>query len=76
LKAIPIHEDFRAEFRAEVFNITNTPQLGQPGFSGPGVIAAAGSLNFVSPANFGRITATRDGAYDQREFQFAAKIYW
>lgn len=76
LKAIPIHEDFRAEFRAEVFNITNSPQLGQPGFSGPGVIAAAGSLNFVSPANFGRITATRDGAYDQREFQFAAKIYW
>jgi Carboxypeptidase regulatory-like domain/TonB dependent receptor/TonB-dependent Receptor Plug Domain len=76
LKQIPIWEDFRAEFRAEIFNLTNTPQFGLPGFSGPGVVAAPGSLDFTNTTAFGRITATRDGAYDQREVQLALKLYW
>jgi hypothetical protein len=76
LKQIPIWEDFRAEFRAEIFNLTNTPQFGLPGFSGPGVNAAPGALDFTNTAAFGRITATRDGAYDQREVQLALKLYW
>ncbi|MGC2401131.1 MAG: TonB-dependent receptor [Acidobacteriaceae bacterium] len=76
LKQIPIWEDLRAEFRAEIFNLTNTPQFGLPGFSGPGVVAAPGSLDFTNTTAFGRITATRDGAYDQREVQLALKLYW
>lgn len=76
LKEFPIHEDFRAEFRGEIFNLFNTPQFGLPGFSGPGVAAAPGSTDFTNTSNFGKITATRDGAYDQREIQVALKLYW
>jgi hypothetical protein len=75
-KQIPIHEDLRAEFRVEIFNLLNTPQFSIPGFSGPGIAAAPGSLDFTNTANFGKITSTRDGAYDQREVQLALKIYW
>jgi hypothetical protein len=76
LKQFPIFEDFRAEFRAEIFNLFNTPQFSIPGFSGPGIAAAPGSLDFTNTANFGKITSTRDGAYDQREVQFALKLDW
>ncbi len=76
LKQFPIHEDFRAEFRGEIFNLFNTPQFGFPGFSGPGVVAAPGAQDFTNTANFGKITSTRDGAYDQREIQVALKLYW
>jgi Carboxypeptidase regulatory-like domain/TonB dependent receptor len=52
------------EFRAEVFNLTNTPNFAQPS-----------NTNFASPA-FGRITATVDDPNDPREIQFALKFYW
>lgn len=76
LKQFPIHEEVRLEFRGEIFNLFNTPQFGIPGFSGPGVVAAPGSTDFTNTQNFGKITATRDGAYDQREVQVALKLYW
>ena len=76
LKEFPIHEDIRAEFRGEIFNLFNTPQFGFPGFSGPGVVAAPGAQDFTNTNNFGKITSTRDGAYDQREVQVALKLYW
>ncbi len=76
LKQFPVTEEVRFEFRGEIFNLFNTPQFGIPGFSGPGVVAAPGSTDFTNTANFGRITATRDGAYDQREVQVALKLYW
>jgi len=53
------------EFRAEVFNITNTPNFGQPG-----------SLTFTTPATFGKITATRDSPNDPREIQLSMKYYF
>lgn len=53
------------EFRAEVFNVTNTPNFAQPG-----------SLNFTSPTSFASITATRDNPNDPREIQFALKYYF
>jgi hypothetical protein len=74
-KQFPITERFRAEFRAEFFNLTNHPNFSLPGFSGNGVSAAPGSLNFNN-SNFGKITSTRDGQNDQREIQFALKIYY
>ena len=64
------------QFRAEFFNLTNTPNFSLPGFSGNGVVAAPGALDYTSPTNFGKITSTRDGQNDQREIQFALKLYF
>jgi outer membrane receptor protein involved in Fe transport len=58
-------ESTHLEFRAEVFNLTNTPQFGFPAFT-----------DFTNPTTFGQITSTVDGGYDQREIQFALKFYW
>lgn len=52
------------EFRAEFFNLTNTPDFSIPV-----------NTNFSNP-NFGRITSTRDNPNDPREIQFALKFYW
>ncbi|MGH9343552.1 MAG: TonB-dependent receptor, partial [Terriglobia bacterium] len=66
-----LFKDFRTsesthlEFRTEVFNLTNTPQFGPPGFT-----------DFTNPSTFGRITSVRDGANDPREIQFALKFYF
>jgi hypothetical protein len=64
------------EFRAEIFNLTNHPNFSPPGFSGNGVTAAPGSLDYTSPSTFGRITSTRDLQNDQREIQFALKFFF
>lgn len=58
-------EKTRLEFRAEFFNITNTPQFGLPSF-----------LNLSNAANFGQITSTSDSPNDPRQIQFALKFYW
>jgi hypothetical protein len=64
-KSFPISETKRFEFRAESFNLTNTPAFALPG-----------SLNFLNTSNFARITATRDAPNDARELQFALKFYF
>jgi Carboxypeptidase regulatory-like domain/TonB dependent receptor/TonB-dependent Receptor Plug Domain len=51
------------EFRAETFNLTNTPNFARPS-----------ALNFSSTRNFGQITATRDNPDSAREFQFGLKV--
>jgi hypothetical protein len=58
-------EKTRVEFRAEVFNLTNTPNFGLPSF-----------LNFSDKNSFGRITYTRDSPNDARQIQFGLKFYW
>jgi len=58
-------ESTHLEFRAEFFNITNTPQFGQPSFR-----------NFTNTANFGQILSTSDAPNDPRQIQFALKFYW
>ena len=75
-KEFPLSERFRLEFRSEFFNLTNHPNFSNPGFSGNGVVAAPGSLNYLDTTNFGKITSTRDGQNDQREIQFALKLYY
>lgn len=50
------------EVRAEVFNVTNTPNFWQPG-----------SLNFTAPWSIARITWTRDAPNDPREIQLSGK---
>ena len=64
-KSFPVSETMRFEFRAESFNLTNTPAFAQPG-----------NLNYLDTTNFGRITATRDAPNDPREIQFALKFYF
>jgi hypothetical protein len=61
-KDFSIHDDFRLQFRAESFNITNTPAFKNPG-----------NLNFTSPTKFSQITALRGTA---RKLQFALKLYF
>ena len=68
-------ESTHLEFRAEFFNLTNTPNFSLPGFGNNGVSAAPGSLDYTS-SSFGKINSTRDGQNDQREIQFALKLYF
>jgi hypothetical protein len=75
-KEFPTSERTHLEFRAEIFNITNHPNFSPPGFSGNGVVAAPGSLDYTSPTTFGKISSTRDLQNDQREIQFALKFYF
>jgi hypothetical protein len=75
-KQFPVTERVRIEFRSEFFNLTNHPNFSLPGFSGNGVTAAPGSLNFLNTSQFGKITSVRDGQNDQREIQFALKVYY
>jgi hypothetical protein len=64
-KAFPVTEHKRLEFRAEFFNLTNTPWFGAPG-----------NTNFLDTANFGKIYSTADAPNDAREIQFALKFYF
>ena len=58
-KRIPIR-NFRLQFRADAFNLLNTPQFGFP------------NANIGSPTA-GRITTT---VGDNRQMQFALKLDW
>ncbi|PWU07757.1 MAG: TonB-dependent receptor [Terriglobia bacterium] len=69
-KDFAIRESVKLQFRAEAFNITNTPSFGLPvgtisGFDAAGVPTQAG--------NFGRIT-TMNAFYTPRDIQFALKL--
>ncbi len=75
-KVFPITERTRVEFRSEFFNLTNTPNFSPPGLGTASVGAAPGSLDYTNPSTFGKINSTRDGQNDQREIQFALKLYW
>jgi Carboxypeptidase regulatory-like domain/TonB-dependent Receptor Plug Domain len=58
IKDIPLRESLSLQFRAEVFNLFNTPQFAQPG-------------TFVDAPNFGQITSTVN---NPRLIQFALKL--
>lgn len=64
-KRLNFTERVNAEFRSEIFNITNTPNFANPT-----------SLTFTNTTSFGQLTATRDSPNDPREIQFALKIYY
>jgi Carboxypeptidase regulatory-like domain/TonB dependent receptor-like, beta-barrel len=59
-REFPITETKRLEFRAEMFNFTNTPTWGTP-------------VNNMSVTNFGRVLSTRS---TEREVQFSLKLYF
>jgi hypothetical protein len=60
IKDTPIAERLRAQFRAEFFNITNTPNFGLPG-------------NGMTTPSFGVISSTA-GNMTPRQMQFALKL--
>jgi hypothetical protein len=64
-KSFHLRERYRFEFRAEAFNLTNTPALANPAFT-----------NFADQVSFGRITSTRNSPNDARQVQLALKFYW
>jgi hypothetical protein len=64
-KSFYVFEDKRFEFRAESFNLTNTPNFGLPG-----------NLNFLNTKTFANITSTIDAPNDARQIQLALKFYW
>jgi hypothetical protein len=61
-KYFPITEATRLQFRAEAFNLTNSPQFNNPG-----------QLNFLNKVNFSAITGLRN---NPRLLQFALKLYF
>ncbi len=75
-KEFSIGERARLELRSEFFNLTNTPNFSPPGLGTATVGPAPGALDYTNPATFGTINSTRDGQNDQREIQFALKLYW
>ena len=75
-KQLQVTERLRMEFRSEFFNVANHPNFSLPGYSLNGFPASPGALNYNNPAGFGTITSTRDGQNDQREIQFALKLYY
>ncbi len=58
-KNLPFTERFKAQFRAEAFNLANTPQWGQPGTT-------------QGDSTFGQITSTQPNT--QRHIQFALRF--
>ncbi len=64
-KTFHVSESRYFEFRAEAFNISNTPNFSNPS-----------QLNYLDTVNFGRITSTRDSPNDPRDLQFGLKFYW
>ena len=67
-KEFGITETTRLQFRAEAFNLTNTPSFNLPT-----------NNNYQDTANFGQSTTTRNSGLNtgnQRQIQFALKYYW
>lgn len=64
-KSFMFAERYKMEFRAESFNLTNTPAFANPS-----------QTNFLDTNNFGRITSTRNNPNDARQVQLALKLYF
>jgi hypothetical protein len=61
-KNFPVNERVRLDFRAEAFNIMNTPAFNFPGAT-------------VGTPNYGLISSTLPGT-DARQIQFALKLHF
>jgi hypothetical protein len=73
-KEFPIHEQMKIQFRAEGFNITNTPNFGLPG-TGLASAYGQGPSGGGGPPGppYGSITSTSIGS-NPRQMQFALRL--
>ena len=69
-------EKIYLQFRAEFFNLTEHAELLAPRLQRQWSCGRPRRTDYTSPTNFGKITSTRDGQNDQREIQFALKLYF
>lgn len=75
-KTFSLHDSLALQFRAECFNLSNTPNFAQPGGTITSYSAtpdANGRYVATNAGNFGVSTSTAAGSA-ARQFQFAAKI--
>lgn len=75
-KTFPIHNSLTLQFRAECFNLSNTPNFAQPGGTITSYAATPdsnGRYIATNAGNFGVSTSTAAGSAG-RQFQFAAKL--
>jgi hypothetical protein len=79
-KDFQLKERLKLQFRAEVYNLTNSENFDQPnvtisGWSAtlPGVSTGAPGAVPTTKGNFGRITSSNQ-ALNPRQFQFALKL--
>ena len=70
-KNFSIKERAKVQFRAEFFNLLNTPAFSNPNATLPAP-NAAGNLVATSGTTFGNITSTK---HDNRQIQFALKFF-
>jgi hypothetical protein len=68
-KNIPIHDEFKAQFRTEIFNITNRPNFSSPN-DNRAILNSDGTTNGSAP---GGITLMNTPS---RQIQFALKLSW
>ncbi len=71
-KDFVLTERFKVQFRAEAFNLFNTPEFNAPdGGLGDAVLNSTG-VPIPNEGNFGRITGTQSGT--ERHIQFALRL--
>jgi len=67
-KDFSISERAKLQFRAQAYNLTNTPHFGQPnGFLGSSSVNSSGQITASPNPNFGQITSTLPYTYRQLE---------
>ena len=72
-KDFALTERMKLQFRAEAFNVSNTPSFGLPGLTISGWAGTGSSAVPTAAGNFGKIT-TMNAFYTPRDIQFALKL--
>lgn len=75
-RRFPFVRESYFEFRAEAFNLTNTPNFAQPGTLNFNNVQTGPDGATVSTGTFASITSTRNSPNDERQIQLSLKLYF